>query len=113
MTDKKLTDNEIVKALECCKGEDVPCADCPYTDFGQWRAYVAKDALDLVNRQGAEIEELKSVINGFRGYDERIKVEVYKECTEKLKSIFGEWIYDYRTDNLLKEMVGDNNADRC
>lgn len=39
-----------------------------------------------------------------------IKAEAYKECIEKLKSIFGEWIYSHKTEDLLKELVGEDNA---
>ena len=54
-----MTDNDIIKALECCKGEDIPCADCPYIDFGQCQTYVASDALRLINRLKTEIEKLE------------------------------------------------------
>ena len=43
---EKLTDNEIIKALECS----------PLNDIGGCRKI---DALDLINRQKAEIERLK------------------------------------------------------
>jgi hypothetical protein len=65
MTDKNLTDNEIVKALECCGDEQGLnwCVDCPYynkeNDLCQEDLH--RDALDLINRQKAEKEAL---ING-------------------------------------------------
>lgn len=56
-----MTDNEIIKALECLTGESIPCKDCPYsanyTHFNCQRQ-VAKDALDLINRQKAEYNNL-------------------------------------------------------
>ena len=60
-----MTDNEIVKALECCTSK-MQCFDCPRFD-GNWgmRAFthcdtkLKSDALDLINRQKAEIERLK------------------------------------------------------
>ena len=56
-----MTDNEIIKALECCNQEDM-CDKCPY-DFAcydeDYKSILAKDALDLINRQKAEIERLK------------------------------------------------------
>lgn len=56
-----MTDNEIIKALECLTGEGIPCKDCPYsanyTHFDCQRQ-VAKDALDLINCQKAEYNNL-------------------------------------------------------
>lgn len=49
MTDKKYTDEEIIKALECCK--DCCCKQCDEEpDF--------QEAINLINRQKAEIEGL-------------------------------------------------------
>ena len=57
--EKKLTDEEIVKALECCT-KDGWCKECPYfingIDCGNQRS--ENDYLDLINRQKAEIERL-------------------------------------------------------
>ena len=51
-----MTDNEIIKGLECCVGADTYCGDCPYngTDC-KWE----RDVLDLINRQKAEVDGLK------------------------------------------------------
>ena len=61
-----MTDNEIIKALECLTGEMIPCKDCPYsanyTHFDCQRQ-VAKDTLDLINRQKAKINELEERVN--------------------------------------------------
>jgi hypothetical protein len=54
-----MTDNEIIKALECCKKDD--CDNCP-NDFGNCYANLAGYALDLINRQKAEIERLKDFV---------------------------------------------------
>lgn len=51
-----MTDNEIIKALECCKKDD--CDNCP-NDFGNCYANLSGYALDLINQQKAEIERLK------------------------------------------------------
>ena len=60
-----MTDNEIIKALECCvteSGED--CGRCPYSEviYEQGRGgccnKLAKDALALINCQKEEIERL-------------------------------------------------------
>lgn len=59
-----MTDNEIIKALECCIFDDVKeCDNCPYYDK-ETEIYcvndLLKDALNLINRQKAEIESLKN-----------------------------------------------------
>ena len=59
-----MTDKEIIKALECCCDEEVVhfCSKCPMyiqdkeNDFCQ--EDLAKKALDLINRQNAEIKSL-------------------------------------------------------
>lgn len=57
-----MTDNEIIKALECCTKSDTNenyCDPCPYLHEKYCAAKISKDALDLINRQKAEIEMLK------------------------------------------------------
>lgn len=126
---KKMSDNEIIKALECCR--DNNCHECPIkgcTDniFGE--------ALDLINRQKAEIKQLETIErfaaktiekqsaeneklrNAFMGEcmlsacsrEKEIKDEAIKEFAEKLRNCFcvsGEYL-DIMSiiDNLLKEM---------
>ena len=56
----KLTDNEIVKALECCKGDIADCPNCPYDSIcGNHDNKMLIDTLNLINRQKAEIERLE------------------------------------------------------
>ena len=88
-----MTDNEIIKALECLTGESIPCKDCPYsanyTHFDCQRQ-VAKDALDLINRQKAEIEryerENNEKFDKWKLLDERTK-ERYAELYEEAKVV--------------------------
>lgn len=94
-TDKKLTDEEIISS---------------------------NAALDLINRQKAEIERLEKVLNGrdqlvnaLNKCYKQAKSEAVKEFAEKLKE---EWFNNYYNspdvdfdefvDNLLKEMVGED-----
>lgn len=112
MTDKKLTDEEIIKALECCAKSktNVDCVtlNCPCFKDGMC-IFVDDDlglqnyALDLINRQKSEIERLKERPKCVYEYDgevteycvqgpcqnfktvEQIKAEAYKEFAEKLK----------------------------
>lgn len=66
MTDKKYTDEEIIKALECHFNEELDeepfrCVDCSlYNDTSPSCTEALKSyALDLINRQKSEIEKLR------------------------------------------------------
>lgn len=124
----KLTDAEVKKALECCSTyHDVSsCKNCPLD--GKCEPNMLEQyALDLINRQEeeneslkAEIQELKTEINMFRGYDEEIKAEAYKEFAERLKEYAtqGFWETDAyvgaeQIDNLLNELVGEDNESKA
>ena len=116
-----MTDNEIIKALECCS--DSNCHECPIegcTDD------IFRNALDLINRQKAEIERLKVDLvkcsirldNLYKTADE-IKSEAIKEFAERLKEHrYGElnncisFSVGY-LDNLVKEMMEVNENDRA
>ena len=68
-----MTDNEIIKALECCTTKGASCKNCP--------AFVKVDrsnckkaflgALDIINRQKAEIEVLEA------------RIGVYETCNAR------------------------------
>ena len=109
MTDKKLTDSEIVKEfqLRTLKAEHPGFILC-----GQ--------IVDLINRQKAEIEKLRYNLEAV--LDERADhSEAYKEFAERLKDKhrkiidydeagFGAQIFiveERVIDNILKELVGD------
>ena len=59
----KMTDEEIIKTLECCAdSENYQCNKCPlYADCE--KTSIAENALDLINRQQAEIERLRKEVN--------------------------------------------------
>ena len=88
-----MTDNEIIKAMQCVIGNDVKCSECTYQKvlpFPSCRRKCAKNALDLINRQKAENERLKMDLakcsirldNLYKTADE-IKSEAIKEFCEK------------------------------
>jgi hypothetical protein len=77
-----MTDNEIIKALECCRMPvgSGSCNDCPFDSQREKRLTTSDKscttlmfdyALDLINRQKAEIEGLK-----------RDKTEEFKKLVE-------------------------------
>ena len=64
----KLTDNEIIKALECCNKPigQAECSKCSYFETENSCAEkLINDTVGIINRQKAEIERLWEVINGF------------------------------------------------
>lgn len=121
-----MNDNDIVKALMCCK--DAECLNCPrWTDewySGQCNDFL-QDVLDLINRQKEEIERLnhiraelskeidiwKDIAKRETGYVGIARSEAIKEFAERLKAeatlqhggvtvVYGSCI-----DNLAKEMT--------
>lgn len=55
-----MTDNEIIKALECCgRVKDNNCENCPLTELqlSECTAKAATEALSLIKNQKAEIEK--------------------------------------------------------
>ena len=67
MTERKFTDEQIIKALECLAFAEGSCVGCIYQSapFPTCRELVARQTLDLINRQRAEIEGLKGVIAAY------------------------------------------------
>ena len=57
----KITDNDIIKALEC-KKEEIICAVADKTKATHF--VYNEDALDLINRQKAEINRLNNELHG-------------------------------------------------
>ncbi len=60
-----MTDEQIIKGLECLASEkDVLCAGCEYRHFRGYTCHKAnaKDAIALIQRQKAEIDKLKVLL---------------------------------------------------
>lgn len=173
----KMTDNEVVKALECCSNVNGCKGCCYYDKTAMCITSLTKDVLFLINRQkaenddlyyklhgvmlsvdkwldGEELEqdevtrattmrektlqiierqqaEIESLNNHIGDVTEMVKAEAIKEFAERLKeeiindTAYGcdinqhSGYYDYTIkfgdipeyiDNLVKEMVGDDNA---
>lgn len=61
MSNHKFTDDEIIKALECCLEDVANCNNCPYERYCDMHENnMLRDTLALINRQKAEIERLKN-----------------------------------------------------
>ena len=119
-----MTDNEIIKALECCSKPVIEecCSECPYHLSGQENCHkLLGDIIDLINRKQAEIERLQKVNDSFTDigklYSE-IKVEAIKEFAKRLKSpiyinsnllVYQCEAVESMIDDIVKEMVGETD----
>ena len=121
-----MTDAEILKALECHKAVGTStCYKCPYKE-GMCSIKLTSDALDLINRQKAEIERLKKdkyiIKDGVlelvpRTDIEEIKSEARKEVVDvvrkELLAGFGEVVTADmldRINTILAGMEGEGNV---
>ena len=132
--ENRISDDEIISSLEViattrncseCKIRNCNWGDCNCSQI------TANAALDIINRQKAEIERLKECPKCIYEYDgkiteycvqgpcsnfktvKQIKYEAYKEFAEHLKEMWSNNDYyspdvdfDEFVDNSLKEMVG-------
>ena len=115
--DDVLTDEQIIKAFECCVTYEF-CTGCPLVDNCLSSYSLLKLTLDLINRQKAEIERLENTIEdmsdrqitlverteayAIKEFAEQVKMAFYYEFDELIPSIMADKI-----DNLVKEMVGE------
>ena len=102
-----MTDKEIIKALECCGGENYEdtCPKCPIRSDENCNCNLAKYSLDLINHQKAEIDKMKAivdqsdtncrrVINLIGGYERQVetaRAEAVKDLIEKLTEEYKEY----------------------
>lgn len=98
MTEREFTDEEIIKALECCVGDDFDyCKECPSLRNKPCQEPMLIGALDLINRQKAEIKKVKSCL------------EFYLDNNEENGVVF---IPKFVVENRIKEMTeGENELD--
>ena len=132
MPDKKLTDKEIVKALELCLENDFTernCKHCPYEDDRlNCMDNMLEDTIDLINRLQADSKRLKKVqmqLDDALKMYHVIKAEAYKEFAEKYKDQIKNYTGMFTDDGFMvnleavlsavdfvkERLVGDNNAE--
>lgn len=121
-----MTDNEIIKALECCVYGTSVCKKCYYNYSDDCQRTMMIDVLKLINckdekingliagqetlqkhiaEKNAEIEKLNgSKSTSLKELAELVKLEFYKEFDELIPSIMADKI-----DNLVKELIEKNN----
>lgn len=121
-----MTDDEIIKALECCSDTTTEsCNGCPFL-YNCKQGSLKSIALDLIKRQKAEIEALKDSIQQGNEICENCQsdknkgllnarknaVREFAERLEETKFKIGSNYFIY-ADNIkvvVKEMVGEKNA---
>lgn len=125
MPDKKPTDSEIVKEfqLRTLKAEHPGFILCGQIvdlinrlqDKNKAYKYYYDECLKDLKKSNKEIEKLRYNLEAV--LDERADhSEAYKECIEKVKAeinkhsygVLHKTVINFKLDNLLKEMVGDN-----
>ena len=109
----RMTDNEIIKALEWCNSVSNRCGDgCPYYNVPyknglRCSEMMINDAIDLINRQTAEIENLNrafdvckkeyedifEIAKNQKAEIERLKDEVQKQ-KEKTNDVIRSYVED-------------------
>ena len=75
-----MTDNEIIKSMQCVIGKEMLCSECTYQKvlpFPSCRMMCAKNALDLINRQKAEIERLQDKLIISDGEKIKLRDDMY------------------------------------
>lgn len=113
-----MTDNEIIKALECCDTREW-CTHCPLKDNDRCRDVLSAQSVELINRQKAELERLENrklkdgeltLISNTSVKE--FKAEAIKGFAERLKDVFITidgifecWEVEEHIDNLVKEMT--------
>ncbi|MBQ7347780.1 MAG: hypothetical protein IJW55_07470 [Clostridia bacterium] len=112
MTNHKFTDEEVIKALQICSTEENHCGQCPSADNGLATCIqiMCENALALINRQKAEIEELEKIKQNsleIISMGEKQILEVgakyIKEFAEKVKPMFEK----------IVEIMFDGNEPTC
>lgn len=106
---KKFTDEQIINNVKCCAKQISNCSQCSYRfnedDEFDCEEALGRDTLDLSNRQAAEIERLKRIIDekdkeilGLQNriiywredlnyQPEKIKSEAIKEFAERVETL--------------------------
>ena len=102
---KKFTDEQIIKALECCSTDvqENPCPKCAFYNKHRCSTLMLNAASDIINRQKVKIKSLKQMIDerdketlklqkriifwrdNLNYQPEKIKSEAIKEFAERLK----------------------------
>lgn len=119
--DKKkntLTEGDVLKALYhmyCAAAYKGSVTMSSETAIGLYNFFHAqKEEIEMLKGEVKEktetIDFLKEQVLGWKDdyctlkmRFKTVKAQTIKECTKKLRSIFGEWIFDRKTEDIFKE----------
>ena len=89
-----MTDNEIIKAFECCATDvrENTCPKCAFHKKHRCSTLMLNAASDLINRQKAEIERLQTRNDELNILNKTAAQEAIKEFAERLKQNINESI---------------------
>ena len=113
-----MTDNEIIKALECClsgKDYDTACMKCPIEPICESDDILLKYALDLINRQKAENErlekelELANADKVIAETHEKSAKEMVVDVTQQIKTAKSEARKEF-VERLKKELCCEDDC---
>jgi phage-related minor tail protein len=114
MSERKFTDEEVIKAFECHTKRN--CGDCPMCGKGCADKLI-EVAHELINQQKAEIERLRNTVKtDFLTVTEKLKfsqseigeirAEAIKEFAEKLKDkLLSKGFYPVILKNSIQEVI--------
>ena len=113
-----MTDEEIIKALECCSeisGKGT-CQECfLHGSDGSCTTRLALFTLDLIKELKKKNESLDTLVRSYGDYVTKARTEAIEEFAERLKPMYkilcvdeGDWCYEL--DNLVKEMVVEDES---
>lgn len=86
---EKLTPEDIIKALECCKpNNDEGCLDCPFNKYSlpECAEMLSKESVDLINRQQAQMKTMLKDLQ-FRTnqvIEQQAEIEEWKKINQQL-----------------------------
>ena len=119
MEQRVMTDEQVIKALECCT-KKYGCCDCPLENDELCMITINKEALSLIKRQQAVIERLQEIANPkCQQCVEQTRKNGIVEFANELQRRMFYWTKDFKNnseciaaerevDDLVKEMTEGN-----
>lgn len=96
--ENKLTDNEIIKAIDRCASIGESCEDCPFYEYTDCDERLKECYHDLIKRKDTEIDVLIRKKGTLRDEISELRAE-----NERLKGDLA--FREKQLDNLVKEMT--------
>lgn len=111
--EKKLTDEEILKAVECCVEEVAKCTDCPYAEKNRKCIKLSNDVKLLVYRLQDENATLSKVINSSKRKTKILKLQrEIERLTEEKQDLIVRRAGLHYSLNKLKQKMDELKAEK-